>query len=234
MFCYNHETLTKTAVSRLPPPGERDYDVLFVDDGSTDGTPDAVVGLPGTELIRHKTNRGIGAAIRTAIHHAREHGYRFIVIMAGNGKDDFREVSRVVAPLLDDSADYVQGSRFLEGGAFDNLPLGRLILLRFHAVFFTIVTGRRTTDASNGFRAYRLNLFDDPRINIDQDWLDRYELETYVHMKVHWLKYRVKEVAVSKTYPPKKAGLKYSHIRPIIDWWSILRPILLLALRIRK
>ena len=232
MFCYNHETLTRQAVSKLEPG--RDYDVLFVDDGSSDGTPALLAVIPGTTLIRHETNRGIGAAIRTAIHHARSQGYANIVIMAGNDKDDFREVPRVLAPLLDGSADYVQGSRFLEGGAFDNLPLGRRLLLRVHAVLFTVVTRRKTTDASNGFRAYRLSLFDDPRINIDQDWLDRYELETYLHLKVHWLGYRVREVAVSKTYPPKKAGLKYSHIRPFIDWWSILRPILLLALRIRR
>jgi dolichol-phosphate mannosyltransferase len=232
MFCYNHETLTRTAIAQLPTT--RDYDVLFVDDGSTDGTPEILATIPGTELIRHPANRGIGAAIRTAIHHARSAGYRFIVIMAGNGKDDFREVPRLLGPLLDDTADYVQGSRFKDGGAFENLPLARHALLRVHAVFFTLVTGRTTTDASNGFRAYRLALFDDPRINIDQTWLDRYELETYLHMKAHWLKYRVGEVAVSKTYPPKKAGLKYSHIRPFIDWWSILRPILLLALRIRK
>ena len=232
MFCYNHETLTRTAVSQLPPA--RDYDVLFVDDGSTDETPNVVAAVRGTELIRHPENRGIGAAIRTAIHHARKRGYRFIVIMAGNGKDDFREAPRLLAPLLEDSADYVQGSRFLSGGAFENLPLTRLLLLRVHALVFALVTGRRTTDASNGFRAYRLSLFDDPKINIDQAWLDRYELETYLHVKVHWLGYRVKEVAVSKTYPEKKTGLKYSHIRPFIDWWSILSPILLLALRIKK
>jgi dolichol-phosphate mannosyltransferase len=232
MFCYNHEILTRTAVSQLPKT--RDYDVLFVDDGSTDATPEILAAIPGTELIRHPTNRGIGAAIRTALHHARAHGYRFIVIMAGNGKDDFREVPRLLAPLLDDTADYVQGSRFLDGGAFENLPGGRRFLLGIHAVVFTVVTGRKTTDASNGFRAYRLSLFDDPQIDIDQEWLDRYELETYLHVKVHWLGYRVREVAVSKTYPPKKAGLKYSHIRPFIDWWSILRPILLLALRIRR
>ena len=232
MFCYNHETLTRRAISQLP--AARDFDVLFVDDGSTDQTPEILAGVAGAELIRHDRNRGIGAAIKTAIHHARAQGYRFIVIMAGNGKDDFREVPRLLAPLVEGAADYIQGSRFLDGGAFENLPLARLILLRIHALVFTMVTGRGTSDASNGFRAYRLDLFDDPRIDIAQDWLDRYELETYLHVKVHWLKYRVKEVAVSKTYPPRDAGLKYSHIRPFIDWWSILRPILLLAFRIRK
>ena len=232
MFCYNHETLTRQAVSKLE--AVRDYDVLFVDDGSSDGTPGVLAAVPLTTLIRHETNRGIGAAIKSAIGHARSHGYANIVIMAGNDKDDFREAPRVLAPLLEATADYVQGSRFLDGGAFDNLPLGRRLLLSVHAVLFTFVTSRKTTDASNGFRAYRLSLFDDPEINIDQAWLDRYELETYIHLKVHWLGYRVKEVAVSKTYPPKKTGLKYSHIRPIIDWWSILRPIVLLALRIRR
>lgn len=232
MFCYNHETLTRSAVSRLAPT--RNYDVLFVDDGSTDDTPNILAAIPGTELIRHPRNLGIGAAIRTAILHARARGYRFIVIMAGNGKDDFREVPKLLQPVLDGSADYVQGSRFLDGGAYENLPAIRRFLLRIHAFVFKLVTDRGTTDASNGFRAYCLDLFDDPRIDIAQDWLNRYELETYLHLKVHWLKYRVKEVPVSKTYPPKISGLKYSHIRPFIDWWSMLRPIPMLAFGIRS
>ena len=46
--------------------------------------------------------------------------------------------------------------------------------------------------------------------------------------------YRVTEVPVSKTYPLPGRGVKYSHIRPVVDWWKILRPLVLLKLRIRS
>src|SRR5436305_795951 len=87
------------------------------------------------------------------------------------------------------------------------------------------------TDVTNGFRAYRLSLLDDPRIRIDQSWLDRYELEYYLQWKAITLGYRVIEVGVSKTYP--QGGGNYSKIRRVRDWWSIVRPTLLLWLGVR-
>ena len=67
---------------------------------------------------------------------------------------------------------------------------------------------------------------EDKRININQDWLDRYELETYLHVKVITLGYKIKEVAVSKNYLPSINN--YSKMRPFIDWWKLSRPVFLL------
>ena len=72
----------------------------------------------------------------------------------------------------------------------------------------------------------------DPRIRIDQSWLDRYELEYYLQWKAITLGYRVIEVGVSKTYP--QGGGNYSKIRRVRDWWSIVRPTLLLWLRLKS
>jgi dolichol-phosphate mannosyltransferase len=101
-----------------------------------------------------------------------------------------------------------------------------------HPWLFSLVTRTRITDSTNGFRAFRLSIFDDPRINLNQPWLDRYELEPYVFFKVLTLGYKVKEVAVTKIYPEHRLG--YTKMKPITGWWSILRPILLLGLRLRK
>ena len=72
---------------------------------------------------------------------------------------------------------------------------------------------------------------DDPRIRIDQSWLDRYELEYYLQWKAITLGYRVVEVGVSKTYP--QGGGNYSKIRRVRDWWSIVKPTLVLWLGVR-
>ena len=163
---------------------------------------------------------------------AREKGHWAVVVMAANGKDDPAEAPRLIE-ALESGYDYVQGSRYLaSGGASINLPLGRSIMIRGYTLLFRLLSGFRVSDVTNGFRAYRLDLFDDPRIRIDQSWLDRYELEYYIHWKVVTLGYRVIEVGVSKTYPT--GGGNYSKIRRVRDWWSIVRPTILLWLHLRS
>lgn len=229
MVCYNTAEWTKQAVAKFPP--DRDYDVVLVDDGSSDNTGE-YVKASGFAVIQHPANRGLGAAIRSGLDYACEHGYEAVALLAGNNKDDPREIPRLLAPLRAGECDFVQGSRFAQGGSYANLPQARHFLVKVHALMMRVLTGMRTTDAINGFRAYRTSILADPRIRLHQDWLDGYALETYLLYKVLKLDYRVAEVPVSKTYPAER-GVKYSHVRPIVDWWHILKPLLLLSLRLR-
>jgi len=121
----------------------------------------------------------------------------------------------------------------LPGGSYPNTPLFRVVAIKLLSLIFSVYMRQRCTDLTNGFRAYRLNVFDDHRINIGQDWLDDYEYEYYLHWKMYTLGYPVAEVPVSKTYPATK-GVKYSKIKPITGWWRMLRPFVLLGLRIKK
>ena len=152
--------------------------------------------------------------------------------MAGNGKMLPGEISRLLDPLVSDHADYVQGSRYLTGGASPNLPLFRKVAIRLFTTIVNVFLGFRGTDVTCGFRAYRLDIFDHPEIDISQDWLQRYELEYYLHYKVVSLKYRVLEVPVSMVYP--KEGKNYSKIQPVVGWWSIIRPWIFLVLGLKK
>jgi dolichol-phosphate mannosyltransferase len=225
---FNERHAIAALVKRMPPEIS---ETIVVDDGSTDGGPD-LARAAGANVIVHRARRGVGAAIRTGIEAARAHGHWAVVVMAANGKDDPVEAPRLIA-RLDQGYDYVQGSRYLAaGGESINLPFGRSILIRGYTMFFHMLSGFSVTDVTNGFRAYRLSLLDDPRIRIEQRWLDRYELEYYLHWKVITLGYRVVEVGVSKTYP--KGAKNYSKIRRFRDWWSIVRPTLLLWLRLRS
>ena len=105
-------------------------------------------------------------------------------------------------------------------------------MIKGYTLVFRLLIRRAGTDVTNGFRAYRLALLDDPRIDIDQEWLDHYELEYYIHYKAMTLGFRTSEVPVSKTYPPQRRS--YSKIRPFRDWWSIIRPTVLLRLGLRR
>ncbi|RME22745.1 MAG: glycosyltransferase family 2 protein [Candidatus Zixiibacteriota bacterium] len=211
-------------------PAQRAYDVLVVDDGSTDDAL-ARADLSGVSVIRHEENRGVGASLRDGILFARRHGYDIVVIMAGNGKMSPSEIPALLQPILDSKADYVQGSRFLDGGQSANLPRGRRLAIRWLTRLTNLLLGFRGTDVTCGFRAYRLSLLDDPEIDIEQDWLDCYELEYYLHIKVIRGGYRVVEVPVSMTYPREKRN--YSKIRPFVGWWSILKPWFCLSLGLK-
>ena len=87
------------------------------------------------------------------------------------------------------------------------------------------------TESTNGFRAFRTALLRDPRIDWRQEWLDRYELEPYLLLKAIRLGYRHGEVPVTKIYPDHQLG--YTKMRPFVDWWSILRPIVYLGLGLK-
>lgn len=88
------------------------------------------------------------------------------------------------------------------------------------------------TDTTNGFRAVRMSMLDDARINLNQQWLDHYELEPYLLYKAIMLGYKVIEVPVTKIYPPRSEG--YTKMKAITGWWSILRPLVYLGLRIKR
>jgi len=228
---YNTGKYTKLLLERFPKNNE--FDILIVNDGSTDNTKD-YLNKTQFKIITHPKNKGVGGAIKTGIKYAIDNGYKTIAILAGNNKDNPFEISRLLRPIIYENYDYIQGSRFALGGRWDNLPPFRFIMVKIHAVLFSILTGVKCTDCLNGFRAYKLKIFDDKNINIWQDWLDKYEFETYLHYKVLKLGYRFKEVPVSKVYPANWRRIKYTHIRPIIDWYSIMRPLFLLVFRIKK
>ncbi|MDE2213704.1 MAG: glycosyltransferase family 2 protein [Candidatus Omnitrophica bacterium] len=215
-------------------PSQADY--LIVDDGSDDGTTEMIASFKdrGVKTITHPLRRGVGAAIRTGIEYARNNGYEIIVIMAGNDKDNPEEIPQLLGPVIDEGCDLVQGSRYLgKVGSGGQMPFYRKFATRLHPFVFSLFTGRRLTDTTNGFRAIRLGLFDDQRINLNQDWLNTYELEPYILWKVITLGYKYKEAFVTKIYPPKKLG-GYTKMVPIVSWWSILRPLFYLRLGIKK
>ncbi|MDE3180819.1 MAG: glycosyltransferase family 2 protein [Acidobacteriota bacterium] len=206
-------------------------DVLIVDDASSDDTG-TFLAASGFPVIRHAVNAGVGAGIKDSIDYGLKNGNRFLVVMAGNGKMDPVDIPKLIQPLLNNECDYVQGSRYLDGGRWSNVPLFRHIMIKIFTWIVAVFTGFKGTDVTCGFRAYSLSLFRDHRINIWQDWLNRYELEFYLHNRVIKYGYRIKETPVGMTYPVD--GRAYSKIRPFAGWWSMVRPWVLLTLRLRS
>ena len=176
--------------------------------------------------------RGAGYGVRKILDYAKNQGYKAVFFTSGNDKDDPKDIEKL-RKAIEEGFDLVQGSRYLPGGEQGNMPLYRRLTTKFmHPLLFSFISGRRITDSTNGFRAVRLSMLDDDRINLYQDWLDEYELEPYLFYKAIKLGYKVKEVPVRKIYPPKAEG--YSKMQPFKGWWSILRPLFYLGLGIKK
>lgn len=225
----NEEDKIRHIVAKAPR--ELVDEVLVVDDRSSDDTAsEAREG--GARVITNATRVGCGAAIRVGIDYALADRYDIIAVMAGNGKDDATDMPALLRGL-ENGFDFVQGSRYLRGGIWENMPLHRVIGTKAYSLLFSMLNGLWITDATNGFRAYRASLFNDKRLNIWQPWLQNYEVESYLFSKAIRLGYRVGEVPVSKIYPPSLA-LGYTKMKPFVDWWRHFRPSLLLALRLKS
>ncbi len=233
---YNEKIRVKNVIERFLKSrmyGQADY--LIVDDASDDGTTEIIEGYAGrgVKTIKHTVHKGVGAAIKTAMAYAWTNGYDILVIMAGNDKDNPEEIPALTAPIIDQGCDVVQGSRYLKTNQdMGQMPFYRRIATRVHPWLMSLITGRRVTDSTNGFRAMRVSFFRDERIDWRQKWLDAYELEPYLLFKAIKLGYKFCEAPVTKVYPSKKLG--YTKMRPFFGWWSILRPLVYLGLGIRK
>jgi dolichol-phosphate mannosyltransferase len=209
------------------PPGMVD-EILLVDDFSTDGTGEEAAAM-GAKVIRHPKNMGVGAAIRTGIYYAADHGFDVIVVAASDDQDVPAEIPRLLEPIDEGKAEFVQGSRYIRGGKRVRHPLSRTIMTWSYSVMFSVLALHPVTDGTNGFRAFLTKTA--LSFPLDQEWLDRYELEPYLYFRC-LQRGVVAEVPVTKVYPAqRKVG--YTKMRPFRDWWRIFRPLLFLRLGIR-
>jgi dolichol-phosphate mannosyltransferase len=227
---FNEEAKIGNVIARMPR--QIVDEVLVVDDGSTDRSADLARSL-GAQVISMAATLGVGAALQIGYRYAFKHGYDVAVTVAGNNKDAPEEIPLLLDPIAEDRADFVQGSRFLKRGAsFGAMPAYRQIATRLHPLLFSLVARRWVTESTNGFRALRTRVLADPRLNLSQTWLRQYELEPYLYLRSIQLGYRTVEVPVTKIYPPKQVG--QTKMKPIADWWSILRPLVYVGLGLRK
>ncbi len=203
--------------------------VIVVDDCSRDDTAGEARAAGAEVVIRHERNQGVGAAIRTGLLEAKRRGIEFAAILSGDDQHEPDELPRILVPLFAGEADLVQGSRWLPGGATPGIPRERRWLTRLYPLLFRLASGYPITDGTNGMRAFRLALLDDPRIQLSQDWLDRYELEPYLLYQAIRGQYRIREAPVTVRYH----GRGTTKMRLLQDGWRILRPLVFLRFGMR-
>ncbi|NIR49738.1 glycosyltransferase family 2 protein [candidate division KSB1 bacterium] len=226
---YNEERKIGEVVRRVP---QNIVDkIIVVDDGSTDRTAE-IARNGGARVISLGACMGVGFAARVGFEEAQKNGFDVVVTIAGNNKDNPEEIPRLLDPICDDDYDFVMGSRFMDGGEYGgDMQFYRKLATRLHPWLLGFFCSKRLTESTNGFRAMKTVILQDKRINLYQSWLNHYELEVYLLMKILKLGYNTKEVPCTKIYPPKKIGR--TKMRPLLDWWKMLRPIFLVGFGIR-
>ena len=126
-------------------------EVAVIDDGSTDGTAEAAQ-LAGAKVIKHSTQKGAGAATKTAFLTAMERGVDILVTLDGDAQHDPDDLPAVLAPALEGRADIVIGSRFLRPGYL--VPAYRKFGIDVITWLFNIGSKVKVTDSQSGYRAY--------------------------------------------------------------------------------
>ncbi|MDQ6945555.1 MAG: glycosyltransferase family 2 protein [Actinomycetota bacterium] len=135
-----------------------EWDVLVVDDGSTDGTASAAAA-GGAMVARLPFNLGIGGALRTGFRFAARMGYQRAVQFDADGQHEATEIHR----LLDEvgrGADLAVGSRFAAEQRDYRVGPARRAAMSVLRVAITLLAGHRLTDTSSGFRAFSRSMLE--------------------------------------------------------------------------
>ena len=124
--------------------------VIIVDDGSVDNTAEVALKA-GAELISHDTNLGKGEALKSGFKAVDDDS--LIVAIDGDGQHNPNEIPYLIEPIIEDGADLVNGSRYMNGPE-ENTPAYRRVGQKVLDIATNISAGIKVTDSQSGFRAF--------------------------------------------------------------------------------
>jgi glycosyltransferase involved in cell wall biosynthesis len=167
------------------------FDVLVVDDGSTDRTAD-LARRAGARVLRLPFNLGIGGAVQAGFVFAQENGYSFLVQVDADGQHDPLEIRRLEEAMESDTqVDMVCGSRFLTSDYRYPAPVSRRTGIHIFAYILSRVVGQRVSDPTSGFRLYNRRAIDLFAGDYPHDYP-----EVEAVLMVHFHRLRMREIPV--------------------------------------
>ncbi len=204
--------------------------VVVVDDGSEDLTGEIAKRL-GAFVVRHDARKGYGAAIQTCFKTARELDADTMVMLDADGQHDPEEIPKLIKPILNNEADIVIGSRFLEPKSISEIPLYRRLGIKTITFLTRKATGnQKLSDAQSGFRAYSRKALE--KLEIEETDMS---VSTEILLKAAEKKLSIIEVPIfcrykgieSSTHHPLRHG--FNVVASILNFIAIKHPLLLLG-----
>lgn len=201
---HNEARLLPSVLAAMP---EQAWRVVLVDDASHDRTWDVIQSWvdPRAVRLRAPSRLGVGGAILLGYRRALELGGRAAVVVAGDGQMDFREMPRVLAPLLSGEADYVQGVRFERGAPRGPMPRSRCWGNRILSACASWAAGTPVGDSQCGYTAAGADFLSHL---VNARLPHGYGFPAYARLEAHRLGMRVSEVPVRALYGSEVSGIR--------------------------
>ena len=213
MPAYNAGATVEGVFARIPEdvkPRIRRY--VAVNDGSKDDTAEALVRLqaafPNLVVLTHEKNKGYGEAEKTLLRYARAEGADVGILLHSDGQYSPEKIPELLTPFDDDTADLVQGSRMLGGGARrGHMPLYKFLANKFLTAIENWAFGMNLAEYHSGYMLYSRKAIETiPWEKLSQSF--DFDLEMIVLARVTGL--RIAEIAIPTIYAGEK-----SHLNPV-------------------
>lgn len=204
MPAYNTAHTLEATYNDIPKEGIDE--ILLVDDGSIDNTATLAENL-GLTVVRHKENKGYGAAQKTGYREALNRGADIIVMVHSDHQYDPTLTPKFIEPILTGKADAVTGSRMLNGGALKGgMPLWKYIPNRVLTRLENIIFNTNLTDYHNGFRAYSRTVLE--QVNLEK-LSNKFDFDTDIIIQVAIRDFKITEIGHSTRYRNENSQMSF-------------------------
>lgn len=203
----NAQTLEQVILSVL----EYTSEIIVVNDGASDTTPEILKKFPQIKVLVHEVNKGKGVALRNGFEFARKNAYNYCITIDSDGQHQVADLPKFMDKLQQHPNAIIMGARNMEQSS---VPGKSSFGNKFSNFWFRFETGISLPDTQTGYRLYPLQALKDIHF-----FTTKFEFEIEIIVKAAWRGIEVLSVPVGVYYAPKETRI--SHFRPVPDFTRV-------------